>query len=135
MRRLLFVNSPNQLSVLLFAARRVASRWIQTDSELPASNHCTHHLKLILDLFPKDQKQNPRKILPCVIRLLETSAVFKMKAIPAYESPHLLPREQKVVEIDVKVAFQGLDEKAKLYAHHLSRASWLGGLIVLHQVR
>ena len=40
---------------------------------------------------------------------------------------------QPVVALDAKTAFQGLTEREKLYAHHLSRASFYGGLIVLIQ--
>lgn len=43
------------------------------------------------------------------------------------------PLDQPVVALDAKTAFEGLTEREKLYAHHLSRASFYGGLIVLLQ--
>ncbi len=49
------------------------------------------------------------------------------------DSPHFLPKDQKVVALSVN-SFDSLPEQAKLYAHYLSKASWYGGLIVLHQV-
>ena len=50
-------------------------------------------------------------------------------------SNYCFPISQPVVALDAKTAFQGLTEREQLYAHHLSRASFAGGLIVLLQVR
>jgi hypothetical protein len=39
-----------------------------------------------------------------------------------------------VVKLDAKTAFDNLAEKERLYAHHMSRAAFYGGLVVLPQV-
>ena len=46
---------------------------------------------------------------------------------------YCFPLSQPVVALDAKTAFEGLTEREQLYAHHLSRASFAGGLIVLLQ--
>lgn len=47
---------------------------------------------------------------------------------------YILPLDQPVVNLDCTEAFNGLTDKEKLYAYHLSQAAWTGGLIVLVQV-
>jgi len=46
----------------------------------------------------------------------------------------ILPNDQPVLGLDCKEAFEGLEKREKLYAHHLSQASWVGSLIILLQV-
>lgn len=48
-------------------------------------------------------------------------------------SDEVYPNETPFLKLDAKVAFEGLTEKEKKYAHYLSRASWYGSLIVLFQ--
>lgn len=45
----------------------------------------------------------------------------------------VLPDDSPIVRLEVDTAFQALTPREKLYSHHLSRASWYGGLIVLYQ--
>ena len=46
----------------------------------------------------------------------------------------IIPNNQPVFFLDCNTAFENLNPKEKAYAHHLSRASFYGGLIVLVQV-
>ncbi|XP_070578955.1 dipeptidyl peptidase 3-like [Ptychodera flava] len=49
------------------------------------------------------------------------------------DSQFVIPNGVPVANLDCKVAFEGLTEKEKLYAHFLAQGSWEGGLIVLFQ--
>ena len=53
----------------------------------------------------------------------------------ANRSEYVLPNDTEVLSLDCQNAFNALSDKEKLYAHYLSKASWYGGLICLHQVR
>ena len=48
-------------------------------------------------------------------------------------SPYTIPVDTPISKLDCLEAFQGLSEKEKLYAYHLSKASWEGALICLLQ--
>ncbi|XP_076068898.1 dipeptidyl peptidase 3 [Oratosquilla oratoria] len=48
-------------------------------------------------------------------------------------SPHELPLDTPILYLKSEEAFAGLTPQERRYAHHLSRASWFGGLIVLCQ--
>ncbi|CAN7936879.1 unnamed protein product [Ixodes hexagonus] len=48
-------------------------------------------------------------------------------------SDEVYPNETPFVKLACDVAFEGLTEREKCYAHYLCRASWYGGLIVLFQ--
>lgn len=62
-----------------------------------------------------------------------TNPVFEDTAPRHVHPSYCFPMSQPVVALDAKTAFQGLTEREQLYAHHLSRASFAGGLIVLLQ--
>jgi dipeptidyl-peptidase-3 len=48
-------------------------------------------------------------------------------------SQYYFPDDQPVVALDAETAFESLTQREKLYAHHLSKASFVGGLVVLLQ--
>ncbi|KAL7648106.1 UNVERIFIED_CONTAM: hypothetical protein RMT77_000007 [Armadillidium vulgare] len=48
-------------------------------------------------------------------------------------SQHELPLDTPIVYLKSESAFSGLTENERKFAHHLSRASWWGGLIILCQ--
>ena len=48
-------------------------------------------------------------------------------------TPYTIPVDTPISKLDCLEAFQGLSEKEKLYAYHLSKASWEGALICLLQ--
>jgi dipeptidyl-peptidase-3 len=50
-----------------------------------------------------------------------------------YDSAFAMPPNQPFILLDAKNAFEKLTEREKLYSHHLARASFFGGLIVLVQ--
>ena len=50
-------------------------------------------------------------------------------------SQYIIQNDTGVCVLDCQMAFNGLTEKERLYAHYISQASWFGGLIVLVQVR
>lgn len=50
------------------------------------------------------------------------------------KSQYVLPLDQPFVELAIETAFNGLSEQEKLYAHHISKASWAGGLATFLQV-
>jgi dipeptidyl-peptidase-3 len=52
---------------------------------------------------------------------------------PPSTSEHVYTNDTPVIQLDAKEAFNLLTSKEKLYAHHLSKASWYGSLIVLYQ--
>lgn len=49
------------------------------------------------------------------------------------KSQYVLPLDQPVSCLEVETAFAGLTSKEKLYAHHISKAAWVGGLVTLLQ--
>ncbi|KAA0184528.1 hypothetical protein HAZT_HAZT003328 [Hyalella azteca] len=48
-------------------------------------------------------------------------------------SPHELPLDTPILFLPCTEAFNGLTEKERLYAHHLSRASWWGAFVTFCQ--
>lgn len=51
----------------------------------------------------------------------------------ADKSQYVLPTDQPFVRLEIESAFNGLTEQEKLYAHHISKASWAGGLVTFLQ--
>ena len=48
-------------------------------------------------------------------------------------SPYIIPSDTPISKLDCLEAFNGLSDKEKLYAYHLSKASWEGAVICLLQ--
>ena len=48
-------------------------------------------------------------------------------------SEFVFPPDTPISKLECSVAFSGLSDREKLYAYHLSRASWDGSLICLLQ--
>lgn len=48
-------------------------------------------------------------------------------------SEHIIENHTPVVELDCKPAFERLTKQERLYAHYLSKSSWIGSLITLYQ--
>lgn len=46
---------------------------------------------------------------------------------------YILPNEQPIICLEIQKAFHDLTIREKLYAHHISKASWHGVLITLLQ--
>lgn len=49
------------------------------------------------------------------------------------KTQHILPLDQPVSCLEVETAFAGLTPTERLYAHHISKAAWVGGLVTLLQ--
>lgn len=79
-------------------------------------------------LITRNQVNN--RILPIRARL--TSLIDRMSG-EVDKSQHILPLDQPVSCLEVETAFAGLTPKEKLYAHHISKAAWVGGLVTLLQ--
>lgn len=64
------------------------------------------------------------------------SKVTEAKLTPTMSdiSEHVFENDQPVVLLDCIKPFNLLTSREKLYAHHISKASWLGSLITLFQV-
>lgn len=50
------------------------------------------------------------------------------------ESSHIPPLGATIHQLKIKTIFDALDERDKLYAHHLARAAWHGSRIIMRQV-
>ncbi|PKK46044.1 hypothetical protein CI102_9975 [Trichoderma harzianum] len=50
------------------------------------------------------------------------------------ESSHTPPLGATIHQLKIKTIFDALDERDKLYAHHLARAAWHGSRIIMRQV-
>ncbi|XP_066960436.1 dipeptidyl peptidase 3 isoform X2 [Macrobrachium rosenbergii] len=56
-----------------------------------------------------------------------------LKKYCSMATQHELPLDTPIIYLKCEEAFAGLTSRERRYAHHLSRASWWGGLIVLCQ--
>ncbi|XP_030876052.1 dipeptidyl peptidase 3 isoform X4 [Leptonychotes weddellii] len=67
----------------------------------------------------------------------EAGSEFAMRAAaaagPMADAQYILPNDIGVFSLDCREAFRLLSPTERLYAHHLSRAAWYGGLAVLLQ--
>ncbi|XP_048523550.1 dipeptidyl peptidase 3 isoform X2 [Dendroctonus ponderosae] len=63
---------------------------------------------------------------------LKTVSSAKM-TLSVDKAQHVLPLDQPFVKLEIQAAFNGLTDRERLYAHHISKASWVGGLITLIQ--
>ena len=57
-----------------------------------------------------------------------------MRSTDADRQFYSLPNSTPICTLNVRKAFDGLTEKERRYAYHMSRASWLGTFIVQQQV-
>ncbi|GBN12506.1 hypothetical protein AVEN_17635-1 [Araneus ventricosus] len=58
----------------------------------------------------------------------------KVRQLKIKMSDCFLPNNTPFILLECEEAFNQLSEKEKLYSHYLSRASWLGSLIISMQV-
>lgn len=71
----------------------------------------------------------------CIIRrYLWEELVLSLEMADIDKSQHVLPLETPVVWLDASTAFEGLEDREKNYAYHLTRASWVGSLATFLQV-
>ena len=61
-------------------------------------------------------------------------ALGTLSPAQSLEELHTTPQDIPVVALDAREAFMGLTEREKLYAHHMSEASWWGALITFEQL-
>lgn len=69
-------------------------------------------------------------------RLLPLTPFLTPRLLPpkfSTMSQHVIENNTPVVELDCRDAFQHLTQREKRYAHHMSKAAWIGSLITLYQ--
>ncbi|CAG2109628.1 unnamed protein product, partial [Medioppia subpectinata] len=65
--------------------------------------------------------------------MLVTQKVRKEVKHKAMSSEYVFTNDTPVVQLDAEIAFNGLTDEEKLYAHYLSKSCWFGSIVCLFQ--
>ena len=72
---------------------------------------------------------------PSLLPPAQSLTITTRLTMSTVKAQFVFPDDLQLVKLDASTAFQQLSISEQLYSHHLSQASWWGGLIVLLQAQ